>query len=124
MSERERKMTNKPLDTTPNTDGELGKILGSFTNAIEWCVDVPGALPIDRDRELSALHKAEKEIRAWVNKEKVALLTNFAEYCHERYLGCSQTSDGSFEYSYDSEVVIMAEEYQAKRSNLTKKGEE
>jgi hypothetical protein len=46
-----------------------------------------------------------------MDKDKVAkLLNDFSEYCHTRYLGCS-SENGKYLYSYDTEVVIMAEAY-------------
>lgn len=46
----------------------------------------------------------------------VAALTEFGEFCHERYLGCTQDSNSptGYEYGYTGEVVIMAEEFVAR----------
>lgn len=42
-------------------------------------------------------------------------LKDFSEYAHTRYKGCTQD-----EYAYDSEVIVMAEDYIAALNNQSK----
>ena len=38
------------------------------------------------------------------------MVEKFSEFCHTKYKGCSQAS-GEWEYSYEGEVITMAEEF-------------
>lgn len=43
-------------------------------------------------------------------ENRIKLLNDFAEYCHEQYRGCVKEND-EWLYQYGSEVVVMAESY-------------
>jgi len=59
-------------------------------------------------------NEAVEGILALIKSESDRILKDFAEYCHERYMGCTQVEDG-WEYSYNSEVVTMLDEWRKKQ---------
>lgn len=49
---------------TPNREDWLDETLHKLANNIEWCVEVRGAVPVDRYRETNAINEAKAQILA------------------------------------------------------------
>lgn len=56
------------------------------------------------------IEQIEQEARA---DERAKVLADFAEYCHTKYLGSGKSHPNQlhYEYSYETEVACMVDEY-------------
>ena len=45
-----------------------------------------------------------------IQQQREEVVEKFSEFCHTKYKGCSQAS-GEWEYSYEGEIITMAEEF-------------
>lgn len=71
---------------------ELDKILDTLANQIEWCVKVPGSLPIDREREGVVIKEALASIQELFVKEMLEVIgedetkTHTSNWDNSKYL--------------------------------------
>ena len=65
--------------------------------------------------------EGEEAIRA---DEREKVLEEFAEFCHEHYLGCvgDDESKTGYWYGYDNEIVCLIEPFFAKLNQLKEEG--
>lgn len=99
-----------PIESsTPSLD----EILVSEITRLLEAINIAKANPMSayaRDRAAITV----RNLQSLIKSESDRILGEFAEYCHERYMGCTQVEDG-WEYGYNSEVVTMLDEWRKKQ---------
>jgi hypothetical protein len=105
-------MTPMSSNTDPTT---FEKALAPYLNEYRPIMNMengPSILRVDGMPKETLLAAHEQDKAQAIAEAVEAKLQDFAEFCHEQYLGCGQTPTG-WEYSYKGEVVTMLDEYRA-----------
>ena len=71
---------------------------------------------LDPEHIKRIMNLIDQHTKTMCETARIETLQNFAEYAHTRYKGCTQD-----EYAYDSEVVIMVDDYVELQSSPNKR---
>ncbi len=115
--ELEAMLKRAVLDGLSNHTGEFANpwiFKGSYSH--ELLADILNDIMASERLFKNLQNLIDQHTKTMCERARIETLQDFAEYAHTRYKGCTQD-----EYAYDSEVVIMVDDYVELQSSPNKR---